>query len=284
MPRQGESGQDGPVLLVGIANPATVPRLMGLAANLATCASYRIVVTHVVTVPAQISLATARSSPEVAAATGLLRQAIRAGAGHNIRARGVVEVAREPHEGLVSAAQSREAELMLVGYSDVDTHDGRGERAFDRIMHRVARAARTDMVIAKFRRETFDSVLVPVAGEANLRVTSVLARSISEGAGATVGFLHVVEPEADLTEAEGRFARLLEAHGLCELGPVEIIRTADPPGAIIERANAHDAAIVGAEARPSIAEAIFGNAAERIAAQASCTVLLVRPQPNRDER
>ena len=82
-------------LLVGVANPATIPQLMGLAADLALETKSQIVVTNVVTVPGQIGLVSAKDSPMVRASSELLRKAIRAVADRKVKARGVVEVARE---------------------------------------------------------------------------------------------------------------------------------------------------------------------------------------------
>jgi len=262
-------------LLVGIANPATMPRLMKLAALIACGASYRVVVANVVRVPAQIGLSTAASSTEVALASALLRQAIRAGRRHGIQARGVVEVAREPHDGLLSAVDSQQADVLLVGYSG-EPEARRTERAFDRLMHRVASRARADVVVAKLRREGSRRVLVPIAGGANLELIGALARAAASQDGAEVRFLHLIRPEAGAPEAEATFHTLLEQHGLDEVGAVEVLGTADPVRAILERADQVDLTIVGSAGRRSLSEAVFGTIAERIAAQATSSVLLAQ--------
>jgi len=264
-------------LLVGVANPATIPRLMGLAADLALQIKSQLVVTNVVVVPAQIGLVSAKDSPMVRAATELLRTAIRAVSERKVSARGVVEVAREPDEGMIAAAESQKAGALLVGYSDVGNTSSSAERAFDRIMHRVARSASCDLIVAKFRREKSEKVLIPVAGGGtNLRVTSALARALVESRKASIQFLHVISPEADAKESERKVLVLLEHYGLKELGPLEVVSSEDPIDTILQRANDYDLAIVGTDARATIAEAIFGNPAENIADRADCSVLLVR--------
>ena len=263
-------------LLVGVANPATIPPLMELAADLALQTQSRIVVTNVVTVPPQIGLVSAKDSPMVRASSGLLRKAIRAVADRKVSARGVVEVAREADEGMIAAAESQKAKALLVGYSDQGTASSSAERAFDRIMHRVARSANCDLVVAKFRREKAQKILVPVAGGGtNLRLTRALVQALIDSRGATVQFLHVTKPEM-AQEVEGRVLGLLDQYGLKGLGPLDIVSSESPIATILERTKDCDLAIVGTDARATIAEAIFGNPAEGIAAQAPCSVLLVR--------
>ena len=60
-------------LLVGIANPDTVPLLMGVAGRVARFTDASVFATHIVTVPMQMTLSAARNSPEVARSSELLR-------------------------------------------------------------------------------------------------------------------------------------------------------------------------------------------------------------------
>jgi nucleotide-binding universal stress UspA family protein len=281
MPRADRASERARAVLVGIANPNTVDALMDLAASLASYADYSVVATHVVTVPPQASLGSARGSRQIAAARRVLVSAIRAAADRGLSVRGVVEVAREVDEGIISAAATQRAELILVGHSDIEPGADRAEKSFDRIMHRVARGTRSDLIVAKFRRETIASVLVPVGRGTNLRVTGLLAQALAASRDAAVRFLHVVEAEGEREERQRTLAGLLAEHGLVEVGELEIALSDNPLAAIVERANQHDLTIVGADPRPSLAESIFGSWAERIATQAECTVLLVRAKGNR---
>lgn len=264
-------------LLVGVANPATVERLMQIAAYVARYAGYQVVATHVVTVAPQISLISARASPEVSTARELLNSAIAAGAQMGIHARGIVQVAREVHHGIISAASAHNADIILLGYSEVDPDSQTGsERAFDRLVHRVARGAKAHMVVAKFRVPEIRSILFPVGAGLNLPLTALLAKSLIAGTGATVRFLHVVSSEHEIAAARKEVAELLAAQGLSEAGQLDIAVGASPQAVILDRAADHDLAIVGTEPPTTVSEAIFGNLAERIAAQAPCSVLLAR--------
>jgi len=278
MQKPDDRHEDGPSLLVGIANPDTIPYLIDLAASIVLQANYRLVATHIVTVPPQAKLDSARASPQVASARKLLLRAIRTGAQEGVRVRGVIEIAREVHEGLVSAASNQQADLLLVGLSDVQPGPDRAEKAFDRIMHRVARQTPSDLIVAKFRGSSMSSVLVPIAGDVNLRVTGLIVRAMAESKHAAVRFLHIAEPGADTDIAAGRISAILAQHKLDSLGELQIASGEDPLSVTLSHVNQHDVTIIGASARPSLAESVFGSWAERIASQAQRTVVLVRAE------
>jgi len=274
MNRNANHDGDVPVLLVGVSNPATTPELMALAARMARHRGYQVVAIHIVTVPDQMGLGDARNSPQVAAATHLLRQAIREAAAHGVTARGVVEVAREVHEGLISAAASQRAELLLVGYEEKAPGTARGEHYFDKLVEKVARGTAVDLIAAKFRKPHIASILMPVLGGVNLPVSGMLLRSILRDSPAAVTFIRAVAPDADAEAELADLRAVLAAYELDELGEPEIVAAAEPQAAIIERANQFDLAIIGAE-RPTLVEVLFGNMAERIVSQATCSTFLV---------
>ncbi|MGD2068595.1 MAG: universal stress protein [Gemmatimonadota bacterium] len=265
-------------LIVGVSNPATAERLVRLATVLAETGSWTLVLTHVVTVANQISLTTGRASPEVVRARDFL-QAVLDGteaAGGEMRA--VVEVARSVDEGLLAAAESRRASMILVGYSEAEGEGGDaglGEEEFDRIMHRVARKADADTVVAKFRKETLRRVLVPLAAEAPLQTTGLICRALSTLPGSELTFLHVAAPDADVRAARARLeARLAEA-GLGSAEALEVRVGEDPVEVIAHQAGDFDVTIVGPSGRPGLMHSIFSSRAERIAEETPTSVLLV---------
>ncbi|MBD3291523.1 MAG: hypothetical protein GF393_01255 [Armatimonadia bacterium] len=268
-------------LLVGVANPETTGGLMDLAQCLASQADYRVIATHILQVPPQAHLGSARGSKEMAAAREKLLAAIRQAAAKQVPVKGVVEVARDVDEGLVSAAENQEADLILVGFSEPpdDEEDDDGERSFDRVMYNVARSTEADLVIARLRREQTRSILLPINTGLNLAVSGMLARAISLAREVPVTLIHLLREDEEEDEARERLEANLADEGFDDLGEL-VIETppegVDPIDRMLEIANRHDIAIVGAEPRPSIAESIFGSWAEEIARQADCTVLVGR--------
>jgi nucleotide-binding universal stress UspA family protein len=273
--KRKERGQ--PTLLVGVSNPATLSRLLRLSSLLAEAGPFDVLLTHVVKVASQISLTSGRSSPETVRARDFLGEALREMESFGLQARGLVEVARSVDEGLVAASESREASLILVGYSEEDDEeDSRRERRFDRTMHRVARNADCDLVVAKFRREEMKKILVPLGAEPRLRVTGLLCRALGSLEGTTLRFLRIIPPGSSVAEARRRTEESLAMGGLSGLGGLEVV-VADVFLDAIETLTAdQDLVIVGPAGRSSPMEAIFTTTGEKIAERVPSSVLLTR--------
>lgn len=266
-------------LLVGISNPETSHRLVRLSAALArsnpgmASPERPLLLIHVVAIANQISLGTGRSSPEVIHARDLLQGASAAAREAGAPARAIVEVARNVEEGLLSAADSHGADMILVGYSGGDGPSDAEER-FDRTMHRVARKAQADVIVAKFRRDEHRTILVPIAENAPLRLTGRLCRALADGTNAVFTFLHVSEPGASVDEARDRITAQLDAAGLGDDGQLRVVVGGDPAVEIIKEAGHHHLLVLGPSARPGILDAVFSSRARKIAESVSASVVL----------
>ncbi len=271
-----EPGGHGTTLLVGVSNPATADKLVRLAATLARGRPVEILLTHVVTVASQISLTTGGSSAEVMRARDFLQGVCAGARAEGTTARALVEVARSVEDGLLAAAESHEAAMILVGYSDETK--GRGDRVvkeerFDRTMHRLARKAKAAVLVAKFRTGRQGSVLVPVAEGAPLGLTGLLCRSLAQE-GSEFTFLHVAGPEESEVELRGRLIAQLREAGLADRGTLRIVASTDPVAGIVEEADAHDLVILGPSGRPGLLQRVFSGRTQRIAESVSASVIL----------
>jgi nucleotide-binding universal stress UspA family protein len=261
-------------LLVGVSNPETADRLVRVSSILASERPWEILLTHVVTVASQISLTTGRSSPDVVRARDFLQRVQETARDAGVDARALVEVARSVDEGLLAAAESHDAAMILVGYSGREEHTDTGEEEFDRAMHRVARKTRADVVVAKFRGEDLGRVLVPLGLEARMRLTGLLCRALANQPGTSVAFLHVAEPGSSEAEARDRLTSRLAEAGLEALGPLEIVLAESPVEAIVAHAADRDLVILGPSGRPRFLEAIISSTGRKIAEAVPTSVLL----------
>lgn len=263
-------------LLVGVSNPATAGRLVRLSSMVGGQGSWELLLAHVVTVASQISLTTGQSSTDVVRARDFLEKVMADAEVTGVRARALVEVARDVAEGLLAAAESHGADMILVGYSEESAEPGdkRAEDDFDRTMHRVARKADADVVVAKFRGDGMDRILVPLAPEPPLLVTGALCRALGALPGVTMTFLHVVAADADLDDARRRVAERLEARGVAPLGDLVVREADDPVQAIVEEARSYDLVIVGPSDRPSFLDTMFSTRSAKIADEVPASVLM----------
>ncbi len=263
-------------LIVGVSNPATADDLVRLSAVLARAKPWKIVLTHVVKVANQISLTTGRFSPEVVRARDFLEEVQAKALAAQVDAGGLIEVARSVDEGLLAAAESHDAGMILVGYSGDEVgppREDEGEERFDRAMHRVARKTHADVVVAKFRRANIHRILVPLTSVAPLRLTGHLCRALAAVEGSSITFFHAAKPEAG-PEAGKKLAQRLEADGLASLGPLEVVYSDDPVEAIATRAEDQDLVILGPSGRPRLLEALISSRGRRIAEGVPASVLI----------
>jgi len=269
---------DADTLLVGVSNPATVPRLVEICSVLERTGDWNILFTHVVRVANQISLTTGGSSPDVIKARDFVRQAQTTADAASVPAKGLVEVARSVDEGLLAAAESHRARMILVGYSEwkeeQDPKEGEEEGEFDRTMHRVARKASMDVVVAKFRRETPERILVPVGDGSHGRLVPLLARAFSLSPSTSVTFLHVTDAEGSVEEGRRRMEGWMADRGLGERAELKVERGEDPAEAVLRESRNHDLIIVGPSRRPGIMGGIFTGKARAIAEGTTASVLV----------
>jgi nucleotide-binding universal stress UspA family protein len=273
MPRSTENAAP---LLVGVSNPETADRLVQLASILEALEPREIILTHVATVATQISLTTGQSSPEVVRARDFLQDVMERARAAGVNARALVEVARTVDEGLLAAAESHQAGMVLMGYSDAGEPEdtGKGEERFDRTMHRVARRADADVVGARFRGTEMNRILVPVTEEAPLQVAGLLCRALGRAEGVELTFFHVVEAEDEKDQARDRLGARLEERGVAALGRLQVVVSEDLVERIVEEAHQYDLVVVGPSGRPGVLEAIFSSRASRIAEESPATVLM----------
>ena len=167
--------------------------------------------------------------------------------------------------------------MVLVGYSEEeDEEDSRKEKRFDRTMHRVARNADCDLVVAKFRREEMKTVLVPLGAEPQLRVTGLLCKALASVEGTSFRFLRVIPPGSSTGEARWGTEKILQAGGLAGMGELQVVESESLLDTLQAQASDRDLVIVGPAVTHSAFGAILTKTGEKIAERVSSSVLLTR--------
>ena len=233
--------------------------------------------THVVTVASQISLTTGGSSPEVVRARDLLQGVLARARSSGIMARGLVEVARSVEDGLLAASQSHHAGTILVGYSDLGSEAGETSHAeewFDRTMHRVARKAHADVIVAKFRRESHERIAMPVSIGAQLGLPRSLLAALGGQPATEVTFVHVVGSGASVDDAQATVSAELEAGGLAGMGQLEVQASDTMVESVVAAGADHDLVILTPADRPRVLSRFYSSRAEKIAERVSGSVIL----------
>lgn len=258
----------GPVL-VGLANPATMPRLLKTARALASVTGGEVVPLCVFGCP----------PPQDTEA----EDAFANPAAHACREMGLPlprhTESSSVEEGIVKAVHEAGAEMLLLGYApQFDTKDKR--KSLSRIVARVARRVECDLVVADFGiPEEIKRVLVPLATDINLGPISRLARALSLHPDAEVTLARILPQGTDVAghdEAARQLRLAAEACGVLSTARFYIATHADVVEALVSLAQEHDAMILGAPQARSFTERLFGTVTDHVLQWTRCNVFIVR--------
>ncbi|MGQ4555445.1 amino acid permease [Halobellus sp. GM3] len=263
-------GQTGPTVMVALSNPRTERPLVTLAGALAKVTDGRVLVTHVVQVPDQTSLAAAAERrDQIAAESEQLLEDGRADAesfGVPVETRTILS-----HQGIAEvfeAAREHDVGTLVMGYGGARLGGGRAEGA-------LAGDPPCDVLVLNEREFDPSRILLPTAGGYSSDLSAEVARALRDRLDAEVAVLYVAEEDVDAGRefiSEWATERGLDdAELLVETGEVEDA---------IERAAAdRTLVVVGATEEGLLSRVVRGSLALSILEDLDTSVLLAeRPR------
>lgn len=143
----------GSLLMVPLTNPASVPGLMQLAAEIALADGGVVVPVTVVTPDA--------SDAVRQEAQRLVDEAVRAAEGFGAASRGVVVTHDGVAGGVLEAADAEQASLVLMGWRGRSTN----RNVFGELIDTIVGRSRTPMAVARLGAKPTDRVLIPISDE-----------------------------------------------------------------------------------------------------------------------
>ena len=274
---------EGGILLVPISNPDTRDRLMDTAIDIARERSMRIVVLHVVEVPAQIPLSEgsavlSEDDAERQLLSSAAEQAREAGVEVDTRLR----YARDVATGIVGAVEEYGADGLLAGWHG---RPRRRDIVLGSFLDRLLAEAACDVFVKRIRAPSaeIESVLVPAAGGPHGGLAVELAGAIAAQHGARVHLLHVNSPDAPDPDREETTTLFDDYESLLEPFGVEvttaIVEHDHVAGAITDETQHHDLTVLGASQEPFIKRKLVGSVAEGVGRTAESSVIMVRGGP-----
>ncbi len=229
--------------------------------------------------------------------------------------RTVVRIGRRASEGILEASAEGGADLVIFGWGGPGTTSGRGavgatgaagaagaasrgrrgsaDHVFAPTIDEVVRGAPCDIAVIKQRGiGEVRRILAPVRGGPHAELALGVADQLAQAFQADVDVLHVVGPDVTplvRAQAERALATFVHQHGSEHLRPL-IVDGPSVSSAILGEAEAADLVVMGATTTPSGGlegpdSPLFGVLPEQVAAQARCSVIVVktRTTPNRAE-
>jgi nucleotide-binding universal stress UspA family protein len=281
------TGTPSRTLLVPVANPETVERLLDTAIDIAHGQSMRIVVLHVVEVPSQIPLSAGDSLIEDdGGEVRGLDEAVEQAADADVAVESRIRYARDIATGIVGAVDVHDADALLVGWRG---RPRRRDIILGSFLDRILGEASCDVFVKRIRTPSrdIDSVLVPVAGGPHCGLAVELAGTIAAQHDASVHLLHVTHPDTDDLTQEDTSA-LLQNYG-SSLSETNVsvesttLRSDHVAGAITDETANHDLTILGATRDPFLKRKLVGSVAEGVGRAAASSVILTRKAPTDED-
>ena len=261
-------------VLVPVANPETISALLDLAIPIARSQDGDLIVTTVVKVPDQLPIH--EGMKYIQNCRPLLRAAQSHARKKGMNVVSDIRVAHRVEEGILSAADSERANLVVMGWKG---HTTTRERIFGEIIDRVVNRVRGDIAVVKLRGNSpFRRILLPTAGGPHAEFAAELLGPIVAACGAQVTASYVLPEDADDEQERDAHAWIQRTLRHVDLGEVEhlIIRSRSVAAGIAKAAADYDLVVIGAARTGLFQQLLFGEIPDRVGRYAPTSVMLVR--------
>lgn len=272
------SREDG-TLLVPVANPETVERLMDTAVDIARGGSMEILVIHVVEVPPQLPLsAGSELLDEERTEERLLEDAVAVAEKSGIPADSRLRYARDVATGIVGGAEEYDADGLLMGWRG---RPRRRDIVLGSFIDRVLGEATCDVFVKRIRKqsEDVDSILVPVADGPHNELAVELADTLAGQYDAAVELVHVQHPDASeqtRREAETLLSERASIVETTERVETRVLESDNVAGTVTDETAHHDLALLGTTRDGFLGRKLVGSVAQGVGRAGACPVILTR--------
>ncbi|ELZ96114.1 cationic amino acid transporter [Haloferax mucosum ATCC BAA-1512] len=263
-------------VMVPLANPESEHDLVSLGGAVAKAHGGTLVGIHIVQVPDQTALESAREEYDFSEADQLLEQARLDADELGVDIETHTVLSHRSFEEVFDAAESYGADLVVMGWG-TDSHGapGRAESAFEE----MSRTLPYDVLVLKDRGFDPSSVLVPTAGGPDSDLSASIASVLREFCGAEVTLLHVAD---ETQEGEAFLRKWADDHGL---GDAELtVETGDVETAIENHADDASLLVIGATERGLLSRLVRGTLVMDVIDDVGCSVLLAERSRTRSLR
>ena len=277
-----------PVILLPLSNPATEGALLRVGTALAKATRARLHLAHVVILPRQTPLEAGRMEYEQMRREQetLLDVASRHASEKGIRARANALVAHSVPSALLNIADIEQADIILMGWRG----DVRGPLLRGTNVTGVAKVADRNILVLKDNGlSKVDRILVPVGGGPHTKLGLKVAQQLATQWGASITAMTVkVDPEySDPRSAfdlgNRQFLQDFGEEFVCDIlkevgvtAEIVAVIDTDISHGIINIATDYDLIIIGASEEWVVHQWLFGSIPEKVANQASVSVLMAR--------
>ncbi|GEM_PF-4605637 len=266
-------------VVVGLANPETAERLMGIGCLLAKQFDGRVEAVTVIDTDRAAPEATPGHHDRMTAAYDLLAVAETVAGRCGARHEGHIAIGRPVAEVLDELAESTDASLIIIGFSE-HNRPGGDDSEFERLTDEMATRAPCDLLVARLvGNVSYQRVLVPVREELNLDVRCSVMAALHARYGSVVDVVHFAHSTDDVARTREQLREWLDRRGMADGVSVRVDVHEDPAQAIVRASVDYDLVMLGAGPLHEVRRRYFGPTTEYVATHAACSTFLLR---NRD--
>ena len=282
------------VILLPLSNPETRGPLLTVGTALAKARGARLHLTHVLTVPVQTPLEAGRMEFEQRRLEKetVLDLASRHAAEEGVRVRADTLVAHNVASAILSVADVERSDMILLGWT------GRHSPMRSTNVSGIVKLANHDVLVLKDSgQDVINRILVPIGSGPHTKLALKVASFLATQWGAAVTAMTVqvgqgisaARSETDQEDLQ-LFRNLAEEFtrdSLKEAGvtaEISVVVDPDVGNAILKASAENDLVVIGASNEWGVRQWLFGSLPDRVAENASASVLIVRskaqsPQP-----
>jgi amino acid transporter/nucleotide-binding universal stress UspA family protein len=267
-------------VMVPLANPEHERALMTLASAIAKTNDGKVVATHIVQVPDQTALASARQRADAIDETSahLLSRAQENAETFGVDVETHTILSHRGYEEVFDAARTYDADVVVMGWGpDAHWSPGRIEGAVGDISGELP----CDVLALRDRDFDTDRILLPTAGGPDSELSAEVTRLLVAQFGSEVTLLYVAD-EDDRTESEAFLQEWAGEHGLTDAE--QRVETGDVEGAIESAAADATLVVLGATERGLVQRLVGGSVVSHVVEGVDCSVVLAQKRQERSLR
>ncbi|NOY68905.1 MAG: amino acid permease [Deltaproteobacteria bacterium] len=262
-------------ILIPLCNPDNVIPLMDLAIPIAKALHGEIIVLGVVNIPVNIPVH--EGMRFVHHTTPLLRNAVKYGKEQGVETRQSIRIAHHVWDGILQAAESEDASLVLMGWKG---YTSTRDRILGEVTDKVVRHAPCDLIVIKLVGERpIKRVLFPTAGGPHSLLAAEYLGYYCDAYDYKVDGCYVVRPDADESariSARRWVEKTTRLTGLSGRVNTRLIKGKRVASSLAIAARKYDMVIMGASNEGVFSNALFGEIPERVARYAQTPVMIVK--------
>ena len=267
-------------VMVPLANPEHQQDLIDLASAIAKERDGTVVATHIVQVPDQMALASARDQMDELdeGSRDLLSSAEADAETMGVPVETHTIYSHRGFEEIFDAARTHAADLVVMGWGpDAHGSPGRVESAIDEVAGDVP----CDFLVLRDRGFDPSRILVPTAGGPDSALSAAIARLLQRAFDADVTLLHVAD-EGERSEGEAFLDDWATENDLQDAA--RRVETGDVETAIERAAADHTLLVIGATERGLLSRLVRGTLVLDVVDSVDCSVVLAEKHRSRTLR